>query len=180
MNDFRSLAQPAIDHLQHELASVRTGRANPAMIEDLPVEAYGARTPLVQLATINVPEPRLLTIQPWDPGLIKDIEKSINLSSLGINPVVDGKTISLPIPAMTETRRQELSKVVQEKGEQAKIRVRIVREELVKKLRLSERDGNLSEDQVSQQLKDLQKQVDRLLIDMTTMIDEKIVELQEI
>ena len=102
VHDFSEQARKAIEHLQHELQAIRTGRANPSLVEDLLVEAYGTMTPLQQLAAIAAPEPRLIVIQPWDPSITKDIEKALTKSQLGITPVVDGKTIRLPFPSMTE------------------------------------------------------------------------------
>lgn len=146
----------AIDHFRRELTGLRTGRANPAMIEEIGVEAYGAITPLLQLAAIHSPEPRLLVVQPWDPAVIKDIEKALSQSSLGITPVVDGKNIRLPFPAMTEERRQDLLKVVHEKAEQTRIRLRAAREEEIKRLRADEKNGVISEDALATATKQVQ------------------------
>src|SRR5690242_2544372 len=109
-------AADTLEYLERELATLRTGRANPAMVENIPVDCYGGRSPLQQVASISAPEPRLLLVQPWDPSIIKDIEKALSASSLGISPVVDGKNIRLPLPIMTEERRTALQKVVQEKA----------------------------------------------------------------
>lgn len=155
-----SAIEQAITHLEHELLGIRTGRANPAMIEDVQVEAYGTKTPLVQLAAINAPEPRLLVVQPWDPSVTKDIEKALSQSNLGITPVVDGKVLRLPFPSMTEERRKELLKVVNEKAEQTKVRLRGVREEAMKKLKSDEKDGAISEDAAKVASKAIQTAID--------------------
>ena len=117
----------AVQALKRELNGVRTGRAHPSLIETLPVDYYGAVTPLKQLGTINAPEPRLLTIQVWDRGAIKAIEKAIQSSELGLNPAIDGQLIRLPFPALTEQRRKDMVKLVHSKTEESRIAVRNVR-----------------------------------------------------
>lgn len=179
-SDFSTQAAPAIDHLHHELQSIRTGRANPALVEELSVEAYGVMTPLVQLAAISAPEPRMILIQPWDPSTIKDIEKAIMQSPLGISPVVDGKTIRLPFPPMTEERRQSLVKVVNEKGEETRIRLRSIREEIIRGLRKQEKDGELSEDALALALKQLQDELKQELDGIEELLKVKHDELTTI
>ncbi len=151
----------ALEHFRRELTSIRTGRANPAMIEELGVEAYGVTTPLLQLAAINSPEPRLLVVQPWDPTVIKEIEKALSQSSLGITPVVDGKTIRLPFPSMTEERRQNLLKVIHEKAEQARVRLRAAREDEIKQLRADEKNSVISEDVLAAATKQVQAAINQ-------------------
>ena len=177
MHDFSPSAAKTIDHLNHELQSIRTSRANPTLVEEILVEAYGTPTPLVQLAAISAPEPRMILIQPWDPSVIKDIERAITQSPLGITPVTDGKTIRLPFPAMTEERRMALQKVVHEKGEEARISIRSIREDIVKQLRKTEKDGAMSEDQLELELKKLQESVQESLTDIENYIKAKIEEL---
>ncbi len=170
----------AIENFERELATLRTGRANPAMIEDLAVECYGARSPLNQLASISAPEPRLLVVQPWDASVTKDIEKALASSSLGISPVVDGKVIRLPIPAMTEERRTSLLKVVQEKAEQTRVRIRGAREEEMKDLKQQERDGAVSEDAMEVASKDVQAQVDDAVAAIAQKIEAKTKEIMTV
>ena len=169
-----------LDHLDQETQSIRTGRANPALIEHLVVECYGAKSPLQQVASISSPEPQTLTIQPWDPSVLKDIERALTQSSLGITPVVDSRVIRLPFPPMTEERRIELTKVVREKGEQAKISIRTAREEAVKESRRAERDGQLSEDALEQALKNLQDRVQKANGQVDQTVAKKVEELQRI
>lgn len=180
MHEFVEHVTKAIDHLQHELQGIRTGRANPSIVENLTVLAYGAPTPLQQLAAITAPEPRLVVIQPWDVSLVKDIEKALGQSPLGINPVVDGKIIRLPFPAMTEERRHELLKVVNEKGEESRVRVRGIREEVIKQLRKDEKEGKLSEDALEAELKKLQTEVTAALAQIEKIIAMKAEELSVI
>lgn len=152
----RSDFEKTLTYLQHELASVRTGRANPAMVESLVVDAYGTPTPLLQLASITTPEATQLLIQPWDPNSVKSIEKALQASALGIMPTVEGTLIRLHFPPLTEERRRELVRVVREKLEQAKVSIRGIREDIHKTVKQAERDGSLSEDQAALESKTLQ------------------------
>jgi len=136
----------AIEHFQFELGKLRTGRATPSLVEDMMVDYYGSRTSLKQIASINAPEPRQITIQPWDRGAIGPIENAIRESGLGINPVNDGILIRLIIPALTEERRKELVKVLNGKAEECRIALRNVREDVLKEVQAMEKDGKISED----------------------------------
>lgn len=179
-SDFSTESEAALDHLERELAAIRTGRANPALVEEISIEAYGVATPLVQLAAISAPEPRMIVVQPWDPSVIKDIEKGLTQSSLGITPVVDGKTIRLPFPAMTEERRTQMVKLVNEKAEETRVRIRGIREHLMKDLKQAQKDGSLSEDVVTQKTKQLQNDVDAALEQVASAIERKQEELTTI
>jgi ribosome recycling factor len=150
----------AIEHLKIEMGKIRTGRANPGLIESLLVDYYGAKTPLKQIATINTPEPRLLTIQPWDKGSLVNIEAAIRESDLGFNPNNDGQLIRISIPQLTEDRRKEFVKLVNQKAEEAKIAVRNVREEIWKTVQNMEKDGQISEDEKFRGKDQIQKVVD--------------------
>jgi ribosome recycling factor len=154
------LFESAITHLNQELDSVRTGRAHPALVENIMVDYYGTKTPLIQLATIAIPDARTILIQPWDKNCTKDIEKALQISDLGLNPVNEGNTLLLPIPALTEERRKELVKIVNQKVEEARVAVRNIREEIWKSIRDQEKTGDISEDEMFRQQKDLQKLVD--------------------
>lgn len=178
--DFTTQVAPTIDHLRHELQSIRTGRANPGLVEELVVDAYGTPTPLVQLAAISAPEPRQILIQPWDPSIIKDIERALTQSPLGITPIVDGKNIRLPFPQMTEERRQSLVKVVNEKSEEARVHIRTIREDLIRGLKQKEKSGKLSEDALELELKDVQKDMAGALEEIQAIVDEKNTELTTI
>jgi ribosome recycling factor len=172
--------QQAYDFIVAELATIRTGRANPQLVEDLMIESYGTKMPLQQLATITTPESRLLLIQPWDPSVIKNIEQAIRASSLGLNPVVDSKVIRLPIPPLNEDRRHDLIKVANEKAESAKVRIRQARDEVNKTLRQDQRDGDLSEDEMNVQLKSIQNQVDEMVDKIDAVLAQKAVEINTI
>ncbi len=149
------------EHLKNELATLRTGRASAALVEHLEVEYYGVKTSLRQLAQITVPEPKMITIQPYDKHVLKDIEKAVSVSNLGINPVNDGNFIRLSIPPMTEERRKELVKAVSQLSEKARVAVRNVREEIWKEIQRMEKDGKLPEDDKLAAKEDLQKIVDK-------------------
>jgi ribosome recycling factor len=136
----------AIEFLKSELGKLRTGTASPQMVENLLVDYYGSKTPLKHVANINVPEPRLITISPWDKGTIAAIEGAIRQADLGLNPANDGQIIRIPIPSLTEERRKELVKVLNQKVEEARISVRNVREEIWKKIQETEKEGTISED----------------------------------
>jgi ribosome recycling factor len=163
----------AVEHLKNELATLRTGRASASLVENLMVEAYGAMSPLLTMAQITVPEPRLITIQPYDKSLLKEIEKAIHASSLGINPVNDGNLIRLAIPAMTEERRKELAKVVSQMSEKTRVAIRNVREEIVKELQKLEKDSKISEDEKISAKDDLQKLVDKYNEEVKKLVETK-------
>ena len=160
IDDKKIQFENAIQHLKNELKQIRTGRANPVLVVNLSIEYYGTKTPLQQLANINIPDPKSIIIQPWDKNSLKDIEKAIHDSPLGLNPINEGNTIRLPLPPLTEERRKELSKVVNEKVEQAKISIRNVREEIWKNIKEQKNDGKISEDEMYGQQKELQKKVE--------------------
>jgi len=151
----------AVVALRRELNGVRTGRAHASLIEMLEVDYYGAHTPLKQLASINAPEPRLLTIQVWDRGAVKAIEKAIQASDLGLNPAVDGQLLRLPIPPLTEQRRKEMVKLVHHKTEEARVAVRNVRRHAHDELRKAEKEGTVSQDDLKRLEEELQKLTDR-------------------
>src|SRR4030042_3807987 len=151
----------AVHALEDDLAGIRTGRASPVLIERLSVESYGTPTPLMQLATISVPEPRLLAIRPFDPASLKDIERAILASDLGLTPNTDGKMIRLNIPPLTEDRRHELGRIVHNRSEEARVAVRNVRRDVHNELREFEREKVISEDALGRGEDNLQKLTDK-------------------
>lgn len=136
----------AVEVLRREFAGLRTGRATPSLLEPIVVEAYGSEMPLNQLATISVPEPRMLSVQVWDKNLVKAVEKAIQNADLGLNPIVDSQFVRIPIPELNEERRQELSRVAGKYAEQSRIAVRNVRRDGMDTLKRMEKDGELSQD----------------------------------
>jgi ribosome recycling factor len=153
----------AVEALEAELLAIRTGRASPALVERLLVDYYGTPTQLQQLATISAPEPQLLTIRPYDPSTIKEIERAIRASQLGLNPSNDGKIIRLVIPPLTEERRLELVKLVHRKVEEAKVAVRNCRRDTLEDLRSFKEEGLISEDEFFRGRDDLQELTDRYI-----------------
>src|SRR3989338_1236618 len=149
----------ALDRLQEELATLRVGRANPLLVENILVEAYGARTPLKQLASISVPEARTLLIQPWDKSVAADIEKSIQAANIGINPVNEGQQIRLTVPQLTEESRQELTKSVGEKEEKTRVTIRQIRDKVKESIISQERGGVITEDDKYEAIKKLDEAV---------------------
>jgi len=148
-----------IEFLKLELKTLRTGRATPALVENIQVEAYGARTPIVGLASISTPDARTIVIDPWDKNLLKDIERGIQEAKIGLNPVIQGKIIRISMPALTEEGRKELVKIMSDKLEQAKIGIRGVRENAKTEIIRKEKDKEIPEDDKYRMLEQLEKMV---------------------
>lgn len=170
----------AVRALEDDLAAIRTGRASPAVAEHVLVEYYGTPTPLIQLATISAPEPRLLTIRPFDPASIKDIEKAILSSDLGLTPNNDGKLIRLTIPPLTEERRHDLVRQVKARAEEARVAVRNVRRDVHNALRELEQEKEISEDALHRAEEDLQELTDDHVEQINQVSDRKEAEVLEV
>jgi ribosome recycling factor len=180
VQDAERRMRSAIKSLQEDLAGIRTGRANPGLVEKLSVEYYGSPVPLIQLATISVPEPRQLLIKPFDAGSIKDIDRAIQSSDLGLTPINDGKVIRLNLPVLTEERRRELSKFVNNRLEEARVAVRNVRRDAIKDMREFEIEKLISKDDLKRGEEDIQKLTDRITEEITSIGTEKEKEIMEI
>ncbi len=170
----------AITALVNDLSTVRTGRASPALVERLDVEYYGTPTPLQQLASISAPEPRLLTIKPFDPASLKDIERAILASELGLTPNNDGKIIRLSIPALNEERRRQLTKVVSHRLEDARVAIRNIRRSVHDDLREFQKEKLLTEDELERGENDLQKLTDKYVEKVDDLGQRKEAEIMEI
>jgi ribosome recycling factor len=170
----------AIQNLNDDLAGIRTGRATPALVEKLQVEYYGAPTPLVQLASISVPEPRSLLIKPFDPTSLKNIERAILVSELGLTPNNDGKQIRLNLPALTEDRRRELVKVVHNRLEECRIAIRNIRRDLHNDMRELEKEKLISKDDLERGEEELQKVTDRNIEEINKHGQHKEQEIMEV
>ena len=170
----------ALEHLDEEFASVRAGRANAKVLDRITVEYYGSETPLNGVATISTPDARTLIIQPWDTKLLKDIQKAIQTSDLGINPQNDGRVIRLVFPQLTEERRKELTKQVKKYGEDAKVAVRNVRRDAVDFVKKAQKKGELTEDDQKKAEKDIQDLTDKHVKKIDEMCAKKEKELMEI
>ncbi|MEX0786018.1 MAG: ribosome recycling factor [Dehalococcoidia bacterium] len=180
MKDAEERMGKAVEALQRDLATVRTGRANPALVEHLRVDYYGTATPLQQLATVSVPEARLLVIQPYDKGSLEAIEKAIQKSDLGLNPTNDGAIIRLAIPQLTEDRRKELVRMVHKKVEDGRVAIRNIRRDAHELLRDLKRDKEISEDQEFNAQEELQSLTDRFVEQAGEAGTEKEQELLEV
>jgi len=170
----------AIQNLENDLSGIRTGRASPALVERLQVEYYGIPTPLMQLATISVPEPRTLLIRPFDASTMKNIEKAILASDLGLTPNNDGKVIRLNLPPLTEERRRELAKVVHNRLEDARVAVRNVRRDLMRDLKEFEHEKLISEDELKNAEEELQKLTDQMIKQIDQIGERKQKEIMEV
>jgi ribosome recycling factor len=154
--------QTALTLLEEDLSGIRTGRASPSLVERLPVDYFGTNTPIIQLASVSVPEPRQLLIRPFDPATLKDIDRAILASDLGLTPNNDGKVIRLNLPQLTEQRRQELVRVVQNRMEESRVKIRNIRRDLIRDLREFEKEGLISEDEQERGEKELQELTDKM------------------
>lgn len=170
----------AIMALDEDLAGIRTGRANPALVEKLQVEYYGVHTPLQQLASIGVPEARQLLIRPFDPATVRDIERAIQASDLGLTPNSDGKSIRLNLPPLTQERRQELVRVVKNRVEEARVAIRNVRRDNIKDLREFENEKMISEDDLKRGEEELQKITDEFIEETNKIGERKEIEIMEV
>lgn len=145
--------------LKRELAKIRTGRANASMLDGIKADYYGTRTPLPQMATVSVPEPRMLTVKPWDKGVLQVLDKAIRESDLGLNPQIDGDTIRVPIPVLSEERRKDLVKLAKKTGEECKVTLRKARHDAIDFLNSLKKDGEASEDDVERAKKKVEERV---------------------
>ena len=180
LSSAESRMRGAIQVLHDDLATIRTGRANPGLVEKLSVEYYGSPTPLMQLASISVPEPRSLMIKPFDQSTIKVIEKAIQASELGLNPNNDGKVIHLNLPPLTEERRRDLAKHVHHRLEESKVAIRNIRRDAHNDMRDFEKEKLISEDELKRGEEELQKLTDKFIEEIAEMGKKKESEIMEV
>ena len=178
--EFESKMKKTAEVLKTQLASVRAGRANAAVLDQITVDYYGVPTPIQQVASVSVPDPRSLLIQPWDASVLKGIEKAILASELGINPQNDGRVIRLVFPQLTEERRKELAKQVKKYGEEAKVAVRNIRRDAIDKFKKQQKASEITEDDYKNIEKDIQKLTDDYIKEVDVITDKKEKELFEI
>jgi ribosome recycling factor len=178
--DAKAHMQKAVEAAKREFASVRTGRASPALLDRVTVEYYGTQTPITQVATVTVPEPRLLLIQPWDKSLVREIERAIQKSELGLMPSSDGVLIRLPIPSLTGERRRDLVKLAHKQAEEARVAARNVRRDHKDKLERLEKKSELSEDEARRAVDELQKLTDRTIAEIDALLSAKEKEITEV
>ena len=180
LSDIERRMDGALEALNREFGGLRTGRASPALLNPLTVDAYGSQMPLNQVGTVNAPEARLLTVQVWDQQLVKAVEKSVVESNLGLNPQTEGNLIRIPIPDLSEERRVELKKVAGKYAEQGKIAIRNVRRDGMDTLKQMERDGEISQDEQKSQSEEIQKLTDAQISKIDAMLESKETEIMQV
>ena len=180
MSDLEIKMSSAILHYEKELNSLRTSRANPSMLDNISVDAYGSKTPLNQLGNISIQDASTITIQIWDASLIKLIENAITESNLGINPQVDGQLIRLPIPKLSEERRKEIIKIASEYAENSKIAIRNIRREFIETSKNEKKESNLSEDDLKRKINDIQKITDENIEKIDKILETKKIDILKV
>tara|TARA_B100000579_G_scaffold369459_1_gene330912 strand:+ start:567 stop:1115 length:549 start_codon:yes stop_codon:yes gene_type:complete len=173
LDDLKNKMDVSVAHLEKEFQTIRTSRANPSMLENIYVDAYSSKTPLNQLGNISTPDPSMLTIQVWDTSLLKVIETSILESNLGINPQIDGAIIRLPIPKLSEERRNELSKIASQYAENSKISIRNIRRDFIESKKNEKKNSIISEDELKKFLNDVQKITDEHILNIDKTLEQK-------
>ena len=179
-NEVENKMKKAISVLREDLAGLRAGRANPAVLDKVTVDYYGVPTPINQLGSVAVPEARVIVIQPWDAKILKDIEKAIQKSDIGINPNNDGKVIRLIFPVLTEERRKELTKSVRKHGEDTKIAIRAIRRDAIERFKVQKKNGEITEDDLKDTEEDIQKMTDKYIAETDKAVEAKEKEIMEI
>ena len=180
LQQFERKMQKSYDNLLEEFGTIRAGRANPHVLDRITVEYYGVPTALQQVANVSVPEPRMIQIQPWEPSLVKEIEKAILCSDVGINPTNDGKVIRLVFPELTEERRKELAKDVKKKGEGAKVAIRNIRRDANHAMKKHGKEADVSEDEVKELEQEVQKLTDRFIAEIDKAVEAKSKEIMTV
>jgi ribosome recycling factor len=179
-DEARAHMDKALEALRREFTSVRTGKASPALLEMVRVEAYGSRMPLNQVASVSSPEPRLLLVQPWDKGLLGAVEKAIRSAELGLNPANDGTIIRVPVPALNEERRRDMVRMLHKLAEEGRIAVRHARQEANKQIKSSQHASEISEDDARRQMDEIQKLTDEYNAKIDQMLKAKEEEVLEV
>lgn len=180
MDDLQKRMKGAVAQLKHEFAGLRTGRASVSLLEPVHVDAYGSAMPLTQVGTVNAPEPRMLTVQVWDRGLVTAVDKAIRSSGLGLNPQVDGQLLRIPIPPLTEDRRKELSKIGSKYAEAARVAVRNIRRDGMEHLKKLEKEHQISEDEHKKQHDLVQKATDQHIKEIDDSLAAKEKEIMQV
>ncbi len=179
-SDTEERMKKAVEAISRELSTIRTGRATTALLEGIKVDYYGTMTPLNQIASISIPDPRLLVIQPWEKKMITEIAKAIQRSDLGLNPLTDANVVRLPIPPLTEERRKELVKIVKRIAEEGKIAVRNIRRDANEKFKQAEKDKEISEDESRKAQENVQELTDKFIEQIDELFNKKEKEVMEI
>jgi len=180
LKDIKRRMDGAITSLRTEFSGLRTGRAHTALLDNIQVEAYGSNVPINQVGAVSAPEPRMLTVQVWDKGMLGAVEKALRNSNLGINPMTDGMLIRIPMPPLTEERRRDLAKVASGYSEQAKVSVRNVRRDGMDTLKREEKSGDISEDEQKRAEKDVQSATNDVIKQIDDMLETKTAEIMQV
>jgi ribosome recycling factor len=180
LHDTDERMKKQIEAVRRELSGIRTGKASPALLDTIKVEAYGTMTPLNQVGSVSAPEPRLLVIQPWDKGLVRAISKAIQSSDLGLNPVDDGTVVRVPIPSMTEERRKDIVKAVAKLAEEGRVHVRQVRHDVNKDVKHQETEGTIAQDESKRLVAEVQKLTDHAIAQIDELLKKKTAEVMEV
>lgn len=170
----------AVDNLRTEFGGLRTGRASTSLLEPIQVEVYGSSMPITQVATVSVPEPRMISVSVWDKANASSVEKAIRNSGLGLNPIAEGTTIRVPLPELNEERRRELSKVAGKYAEQGRVAIRNVRRDAMDMLKKSEKDGDIGKDDLKRLEEEVQKLTDRFIAEVDTTLENKEAEIMQV
>jgi ribosome recycling factor len=180
VNEARTHMEKAVEAMRREFTSVRTGKATPALLDTVRVDAYGSKMPINQVGTVSAPEPRLLVVQPWDKGLLKAIETGITNADLGLNPSNDGNIIRVPIPQLTEERRKDMVKLLHKLAEEGRVAIRHARQEANKELKKKQGDHEISEDDAHRQMEQVQKLTDEYISKIDQLLKSKEQEVMEV
>jgi ribosome recycling factor len=180
VHDGEERMKKALESTRRELASIRSGKASPALLDTVRVEAYGQSVPINQVGSVSAPEPRLLVIQPWDKTLLKAISRGIQLADLGLNPTDDGALVRIPIPALTEERRRDMVKLISKLAEEGRVHIRQVRHDVLKDLKQLESGGHVSEDETKRLSAEIQKLTDRYITQVDELLKKKTAEVMEV
>ena len=180
MSDLENKMNASVSHFEKELNSLRTSRANPSMLDNILVDAYGSKTALNQLGNVSVPDASTITIQVWDSSLIKSIENAITDSNLGINPQIDGQLIRLPIPKLSEERRIEIIKIASEFAENSKVTIRNIRRDFIEISKNEKKESNLSEDELKKNINEIQKITDNNIKKIETILETKKIDILKV
>tara|TARA_B100000963_G_scaffold87863_1_gene75432 strand:- start:2417 stop:2959 length:543 start_codon:yes stop_codon:yes gene_type:complete len=180
MSNLENKMNTAISHYEKELGTLRTSRANPSMLDNIMVDAYGSKTPINQLGNISIQDSNNISIQVWDASITKFIETAIKESNLGINPLVDGQIIRLPIPKLSEERRKEIIKIASEYAENSKIAIRNIRREFIENSKNEKKNSNISEDDLKKTIDDIQKVTDKNVEKIDKILEAKKIEILKV
>ena len=180
LNPFQDKMEKTLNNLLEEYSGIRAGRANPHVLDKLRVDYYGTPSPIQSVANVSVPEPRMIQIQPWEASMVKEIEKAIICSDLGINPTNDGKLIRLVFPELTEERRKELAKDIKKKGEEAKVATRNIRREAIESIKKAGKEDGISDDEVKDLEDDAQKLTDKFIAKIDDAVETKSKEIHTV